>query len=387
MVTSMLKLQTYLEKFDYIYFSLIILLGLVSLVSLYQVQLLQGEYFALQQVVWYVIGLGGCFIVSYFLDLDILKRLSLFVYLFFLLLLVGILIAPSSISKEINEAYGWYSIGGFSFQPAESMKIGLILYLAQVISKGTDASPTLKEEILLVGKLTVITLIPVAVVMQFPDFGNAMVYLAIYGAMLLVSRVRIKTILIIFSVPLTIILALTITYFVATDFFLDRILGMLPSYQASRFYGWLQPEKYTISGYQLNQSIMAIGSGNVSGYEHLPHVPYAYSDLIFAVIGGVFGFVGTSIVLLFYFMLIYKIVMISQRYHDSFGTLIGAGIAGFLTFQIFQNVGMSIGLMPVTGLGLPLISYGGSALVITLASLGLILNMRVNTMTFMFGNK
>ncbi len=176
--------------------------------------------------------------MSYFLDLDILKRLSLFVYLFFLLLLVGILIAPSSISKEINNAYGWYTIGGFSFQPAESMKIGLILYLAQVISKGTDSSPTLKEEMLLVGKLTVITLIPVAVVMQFPDFGNAMVYLAIYGAMLLVSRVRIKTILLIFSVPLTIILALTITYFVATDFFLDRILGMLPSYQASRFYGW-----------------------------------------------------------------------------------------------------------------------------------------------------
>ncbi|MFS0559200.1 FtsW/RodA/SpoVE family cell cycle protein [Terribacillus sp. 179-K 1B1 HS] len=381
------RLRTYIEKVDYVYFSLVVLLGLVSLVSLYQVQLLQGEYFVIQQIVWYVIGLGGCFIVSYFLDMDILKRLSLFVYLFFLLLLVGILIAPASISKEINNAYGWYSIGGFSFQPAESMKIGLILYLAQVISKGTDASPSLKEEMWLIGKLTIVTLIPVAVVMQFPDFGNAMVYLAIYGAMLLVSRVRIKTILLIFSIPLTIVIALTITYFFATDFFLDRILGMLPSYQASRFYGWLQPEKYTISGYQLNQSIMAIGSGNVSGYDHLPHVPYAYSDLIFAVIGGVFGFAGTSIVLMLYFILIYKIIMISQRYHDSFGSLVGAGIAGFLTFQIFQNVGMSIGLMPVTGLGLPLISYGGSALVITLASLGLILNMRVNTISFMFGSK
>ena len=381
------RLRTYIEKVDYVYFSLVVLLGLVSLVSLYQVQLLQGEYFVIQQIVWYVIGLGGCFIVSYFLDMDILKRLSLFVYLFFLLLLVGILIAPASISKEINNAYGWYSIGGFSFQPAESMKIGLILYLAQVISKGTDASPSLKEEMWLIGKLTIVTLIPVAVVMQFPDFGNAMVYLAIYGAMLLVSRVRIKTILLIFSIPLTIVIALTITYFFATDFFLDRILGMLPSYQASRFYGWLQPEKYTISGYQLNQPIMAIGSGNVSGYDHLPHVPYAYSDLIFAVIGGVFGFAGTSIVLMLYFILIYKIIMISQRYHDSFGSLVGAGIAGFLTFQIFQNVGMSIGLMPVTGLGLPLISYGGSALVITLASLGLILNMRVNTISFMFGSK
>lgn len=381
------RLRTYIEKVDYVYFSLVVLLGLVSLISLYQVQLLQGEYFVIQQIVWYVIGLGGCFIVSYFLDMDILKRLSLFVYLFFLLLLVGILIAPASISKEINNAYGWYSIGGFSFQPAESMKIGLILYLAQVISKGTDASPSLKEEMWLIGKLTIVTLIPVAVVMQFPDFGNAMVYLAIYGAMLLVSRVRIKTILLIFSIPLTIVIALTITYFFATDFFLDRILGMLPSYQASRFYGWLQPEKYTISGYQLNQSIMAIGSGNVSGYDHLPHVPYAYSDLIFAVIGGVFGFAGTSIVLMLYFILIYKIIMISQRYHDSFGSLVGAGIAGFLTFQIFQNVGMSIGLMPVTGLGLPLISYGGSALVITLASLGLILNMRVNTISFMFGSK
>ncbi|MFP7493165.1 FtsW/RodA/SpoVE family cell cycle protein [Terribacillus saccharophilus] len=383
----MQKLRTYIEKVDYIYFSLIVLLGLVSLISLYQVQLLQGEFFVFQQIVWYVIGLGGCFAVSYFIDLDILKRLSLFVYLFFLVLLVGILVAPANISKEINNAYGWYSIGGFSFQPAESMKIGLILYLAQVISKGTDDSSSLKGEMLLVGKMTLITLIPVAVVMQFPDFGNAMVYFAIYGAMLLVSHVRIKTILLIFSVPLTVVLSLAITYFIATDFFLDHILGTLPSYQASRFYGWLQPEKYAISGYQLNQSIMAIGSGNVSGYDHLPHVPYAYSDLVFAVIGGVFGFVGASIVLMLYFMLIYKIVMISQRYHDSFGTLIGAGIAGFLTFQIFQNVGMSIGLMPVTGLGLPLISYGGSALVITLASLGLILNMRVNRMTFMFGSK
>jgi rod shape determining protein RodA len=383
----MQKLLSYFEKFDYIYFSLIILLGLASLVSLYQVQILQGEYFVMQQVVWYVVGLGGCFVVSFFLDLDIIKRLSLYIYLFFLLLLIGILVAPASISKEINEAYGWYSIGGFSFQPAESMKIGLILYLAQVISKGTDTSPTLKEEMLLVGKLTLITLIPVAIVMKFPDFGNAMVYLAIYGVMLIVSRVRMKTILLIFSIPITVVLALAITYFAAPDFFLDRILGMLPSYQASRFYGWLQPEKYAISGYQLNQSIMAIGAGNMSGYEQLPHVPYAYSDLIFAVIGGVFGFLGTSIVLLLYFTLIYKIIMISQRYHDSFGSLIGAGIAGFLTFQIFQNVGMSIGLMPVTGLGLPLISYGGSALVITLASLGLILNMRVNTMTFMFGSK
>ncbi|QXE01651.1 FtsW/RodA/SpoVE family cell cycle protein [Terribacillus sp. DMT04] len=383
----MQRLQSYFEKFDYIYFSLIVLLGLTSLVSLYQVQILQGEYFVVQQIVWYVVGLGGCFVVSFFLDLDIIKRLSLFIYLFFLLLLIGILVAPASISTKINEAYGWYSIGGFSFQPAESMKIGLILYLAQVISKGTEVPPTLKEEMLLVGKLTLITLIPVGVVMQFPDFGNAMVYLAIYGVMLIVSRVRMKTILLIFSIPITVVLALAITYFAAPDFFFDRILGMLPSYQASRFYGWLQPEKYAISGYQLNQSIMAIGAGNMGGYEQLPHVPYAYSDLIFAVIGGVFGFLGTSIVLLLYFTLIYKIIMISQRYHDSFGSLIGAGIAGFLTFQIFQNVGMSIGLMPVTGLGLPLISYGGSALVITLASLGLILNMRVNTMTFMFGSK
>ncbi|MFB1098087.1 FtsW/RodA/SpoVE family cell cycle protein [Terribacillus sp. JSM ZJ617] len=381
------KFRYFLKNIDYTYLAIIVAFALVSLISLYHVNELQNENFVPKQTAFYIIGFIMFFLITYAVDIDILKRVSLYIYILCFILLFGILVAPSSISTEINKALGWYSVGGFSFQPAELMKVGLIIQLASIISRSNENTQSVSNEFILILKLILTTALPTLVVMRFPDYGNAMVFLAILAIMLIVSNIRVKVLAAIFALPLLIIGTLALTYFIAPDFFLDKILGLLPGYQASRFYGWLDPETYTISGYQLNQSIMSIGAGGLIGYEKLPSIPYAYSDLIFAIIGGVYGFVGTSIVIFLYFLMIYKIISISQRYHDDFGTYIGVGIAGFLTFQVFQNAGMSVGLMPVTGIGLPLISYGGSALVITLMALGLVMCIKANTLTLSFSSQ
>lgn len=377
------------NKLDYTLLFLLILLACISFISLYTTQqaglVAKGDDYLSKQVTWYLVSIPVLVAVT-FIDLYTFKQLSLYIYFGCLLMLAGILIMPENISPIINGAKGWYRIGGFSFQPAEITKIGLILVLSYTVSKANDTPGKLsrKSELKLLLKMLLYFLPLIFFMKAFPDLGSLLVYGAIFVSILLISKIRMSTLSIIFAIPAVIAAFLFTAYFYFTNFFFNKILTLLPSYQTDRFYGWLKPFEYDAAGYQTRQSIKNIGAGQLFGFDNLSNIPYAYSDFIFSVISATYGFLGASLVIVIYFLLIYRIIIISIEYQDAFGSYVGTGIIGMITYQVFQNIGMSIGLLPVTGLALPFISYGGSSLITSMIAMGLIFNMKMRTKKYMF---
>jgi len=169
----------------------------------------------------------------------------------------------------------------------------------------------------------------------------------------------------------------------------------IASHQLARIYGWLNPAEYSQGyGFQLQQALLGIGSGQLTGsgftqgYQvQSGRIPEAQTDFIFAVIGEEFGFIGTSILIILFFLLIYRIITIALNANSLFGVYICIGVIALFTFQVFQNIGMTIGLMPITGLALPFISYGGSALLTNMMALGLVTSVHLRTKNYMFGEE
>lgn len=378
------------DRLDYTLLFIIFLLLCTSCFVLYTAQadnLINGGSFLKGQVVMYFLSVP-VFLLAMFIDLDVVSRVSFYIYLFCVLFMLGILIAPDSIAPTLNGAKGWYRFGSMSLQPSEFMKIGLILVLSSKLSVLHEEKTltTMKEEFLFIGQL-VLYMIPLAFfAKEFPDLGSLLVDSAIFITILFVSKIRIRTILILIAPFALLLAALIVIYFVDPNMFFNSIISRLPLYQAQRFYGWLDPYRYTNSdGYQLQSSLNAIGSGELSGASLSNFsVPYAYSDFIFSIVGGKWGLLGASILILAYFILVYRIVKIGTESHSPFGTLVCAGTIGMLGYQIFQNIGMTIGVLPITGLSLPFISYGGSSLLVVMFAMGLVFNVKINTYKFMF---
>jgi cell division protein FtsW (lipid II flippase) len=181
------------------------------------------------------------------------------------------------------------------------------------------------------------------------------------------------------------IASLVYTFFAFPVFFREHILD---EYQLNRFYGWLAPYEYSnAQGFQLIKSLLAIGSGELSGKGFMNtevFLPESHTDFIFAVIAEQFGFIGASVVISLFFLLIYRMIHIALECNDPYGSYLCAGIIGMMTFQVFQNIGMTIGLLPITGLPLPFVSYGGSSLATYMLAIGIILNVRSRTKKFLF---
>lgn len=375
------------DKLDYNLLFILFLLLCVSIVTIYtgEHQGLISHTYLTKQLMWYFLCIPILIIVT-IIDLDIFFQISIFIYILGLLLLAGIIVGPHSIAPLINGAKGWYEVGPFSFQPSDIMKIGIILMLSRTISKSNEDSveKSKKDDIMLLLKMIMYVAPALFLVFLFPDMGSILSYTFIFIMILLVSGIRWSIIGTIFSLPAAVVAFMVVTYLYFPSFFLHKILGSLPAYQASRFEGWLWPSQFANSAYQLNQSLQTIGAGQLFGLHQLDYIPFAYSDFIFSIIAGKFGFIGASIVISLFFILIYRIVIITINHKNSFGSYIGAGIVGMISFQVFQNIGMSIGLLPITGLGLPFISYGGSSLAAYMTAMGLILNMKMNTKEYMF---
>lgn len=167
---------------------------------------------------------------------------------------------------------------------------------------------------------------------------------------------------------------------------------MIEPHQLDRIYGWLDPDSDTSGiGYQLNQAILGIGSGQLFGAGFLEGmqtqsdvIPEIHTDFVFTVIGEEFGFLGAMVLLVIYFLLFYRMIMISLTCNNLYGSYLVAGVVGLLVFQVFQNIAMTIGLMPITGLALPFISYGGSALLTNMMAIGIVLNVHYRTKNYMF---
>ncbi|MDQ0230627.1 FtsW/RodA/SpoVE family cell cycle protein [Metabacillus malikii] len=382
------------QRIDYTLLFVLFLLAIVSSVAIHSAEatlppVLQNIDFSMKQIQWYIIG-SVAIAVTMLIDYDRFKQLAWYLYGFGMLLLLGLEVLPSGIVQTIKGATSWYKLGPLgNFQPSELMKIFLIIVLSKIISDHREKYPinSVKDDFLLIGKLAAAAAPPMLLLIRQPDMGMTMVFCAVIASLIIVSGIKWRILLPAVSSVVIVAGAFMFTFIKYPEFLLKYVLRD-KSYQLDRFYGWLNPYEYSgEQGFQLVKSLLAIGSGELKGkgYQNLQvYLPEAHTDFIFAIISEQFGFIGGSIVISLFFMLIYRMIHISLESNDPFGSYLCTGIIGMITFQVFQNIGMTIGLLPITGLPLPFVSYGGSSLATYMVAIGIVLNVRSRTKSYMF---
>lgn len=377
------------DRIDWTLCFLLLLFFLISCTAIYSGQS-SDQYagnFVLKQIVNYVIGIIIVVLVMYF-DSEQIRKLTWFLYGLGIILLLGLFVAPESIAPERKGATLWYVIPGLgSVQPSEFVKVFLIIALSKIIADHNQKylSKTLGSDFFLLSKLGAATSLPLGLII-IEDLGTALVIVAILTGIILVSGISWKILVPIYGFLGAI--AATILYLVIqAPEILEKYLGIDP-YQFSRIYSWLDPVNHKQgAGMQLYNSMMAIGSGLISGKgftDRQVYVPDAHTDFIFSVIGEEYGFFGASVVISLFFLLIYHLTKIALETTDPFNTYICVGIISMITFHVFQNIGMTIQVLPITGIPLPFISYGGSSLMGNMLAMGLIFSMRYHHKTYMF---
>lgn len=378
------------SKVDYNLAFIVFLLFLASCIAIYSAQSTgqYGENFLLKQIVWYGIGIVIIAVVITF-DSDQLKKLSWYVYGLGLFLLGFLIVAPTSIAPVINGAKSWYKVPGMgSLQPSEFFKVFLILALSRVIIDHHEKNTlkTVQTDLWLLVKIGLVTGAPLLLVMQQPDLGTSMVFLAIMLGMIFISGISWKILAPIFGFGISAISLIFYLVLWKPDL-LEKYLGV-KEYQFGRIYSWLDPYNYSsTTGYQLTRSLLAIGSGETSGKgfgTREVYLPESHTDFIFSVVGEEFGFIGASILISLFFLLIYQITKIGIETKNDYYTYICVGVISMITFHVFQNIGMTIGLLPITGIPLPFISYGGSSLMGNMLAVSLIFSIRYHYKKYMF---
>ncbi|KOP79988.1 rod shape-determining protein RodA [Cytobacillus solani] len=379
-------------RLDFGLILILFLLFLVSCISIYSAQT-TGQYkenFLLKQIVWYMVGTGIIAAVIT-LDSDQLKKISWYAYGFGLFLLGFLIVAPSGIAPVINGAKAWFRVPGMgSLQPSELVKVFIILALAKVIDDHHQKNriKTIQTDLWLLVKIGLFTMLPLLLVMQQPDLGTGLVFIAIMLGMIFISGITWKLLAPIFGTGITLISV--IFYFVLWQpDILEKYLGV-KEYQFARIYSWIDPYNYQSStGFQLTRSLLAIGSGETTGKGYGTrevYLPESHTDFIFSIVGEEFGFIGASILVSLFFLLIYHITRVGMETKNNFYTYICIGVISMITFHVFQNIGMTIGLLPITGIPLPFISYGGSSLMGNMLAMSLIFSISYHHKKYMFSN-
>lgn len=316
-----------------------------------------------KQCIWFVVSIIimiGVMIIDY----ETLVKISPIFYGLFIILLITVLFTP-----EINGATSWFDIGFFSFQPGEFAKIFVILFLALAVSRIQERG---KQEINRPTRLLILLAIlgvPVLLIIKQPDFGTAAAFIVAAALMIIAAGIDKKyiiatIILVIISVPL-------IYNFI------------LPEHAKQRIDIFLNPESDPRgAGYNIIQSKIAIGAGGLTGMGLLKgnqtQLGYLYpksTDFIFAVIGEEMGFIVAGTVVILYVLLITKSLYVAKTAKDEVGSLIATGITGVFLFHFVENIGMVMGLLPITGVPLPFVSYGGSSLMTNFMLIGILLNI------------
>ena len=339
-----------------------------------------------QQLAWIVLGIVISFVVMFF-NTKFLWQATPYLYALGLVLMVLPLIFYNPNLVAATGAKNWVSIGGVTlFQPSEFMKISYILILARVVvqftQKHKEKERTIALDFLLILWLIIFTL-PVLVLLALQsDLGTALVFVAIFAGLVLLSGVSWKIIIPIFATVVSGIAGF-LAIFITKDgrAFMHQI-GM-PTYQINRILAWLNPFDYAqTTTYQQAQGQIAIGSGGLFGQGFNVSnllIPVRESDMIFTVIAEDLGFIGSVLVITLYLLLIYRMLKITLKSNNQFYTYISTGFIMMLLFHIFENIGAVTGLLPLTGIPLPFISQGGSAIISNLIGVGLLLSMSYQT--------
>jgi len=381
----------------------LILLMFIGIISIYTASssrigddFLFANYY-IKQFIWIIISM---LILLILLKIpNVVVEISIFpIYFFTILLLILVLFLP-----EIKGSHRWMSLGPINFQPSELAKLFTILVLSKFISK-----PFLSDGQILFRSF-IITLIPVILILLEPDLGTALIFFVILFSILLVSDLPkfylilivspIISIIFSFSYWMFIIYALILIYLLYRSnldkviigfvvaintfiFFITPIFwNNLKDYQQNRILTFINPMRDPFgAGYQIIQSKIAIGSGGIFGkgflmgtQKNMNFLPEHHTDFIFSVIGEEFGFFGCLFILLIYFLFLYKIAKSIIKIKQKEYRFVSVGILAYITFQIFINIGMNLGIVPTTGIPLPFISYGGSNLLINVMAIGFIL--------------
>jgi rod shape determining protein RodA len=319
-----------------------------------------------KQTTWLGLSLALALVVihvSYQRFIDI----SYLLYAVNIILLAAILV----IGSVRLGAQRWFSIGSFTFQPSEFIKLNLILALANYIGSRREAMASLASLIVPIA----LTAIPFALVLLQPDLGTALMLVPIFFAMLFAGGARIKHLVIMLILGLA-----------SLPFFWHFLHG----YQKQRLLVFINPNIDPLgAGYTIIQSKIAVGSGGIFGKGYLAgtqsqlnFLPERHTDFIFSVIGEEWGLLGAAALLALYFLIANRSFRIASFTHDTYGRLVATGIAVMISLQVIVNMAMTIGLMPVVGIPLPLVSYGGSSLVATFLAVALVLNIAMRRSRF-----
>ena len=320
------------------------------------------NYFG-KQIIWVLASFVIFFLFS-FIDFRFLKKTEVLVFLF--LTMCGALLVLIVLGHISHGHKSWFNFGFFFFQPVDLMKLVIVLVLAKYFSRRHVEIRDIKH--LFISGLY--AFIPLVLVLLQPDFGSAMIILFIWLGMVLVSGISKTHLFIVFAIGILIFASL---WFVA-----------FKPYQKARIYNFINPlTDIHGSGYNVFQSTIAVGSGELFGkglgfgtQSRLKFLPVPQSDFIFAAFSEEWGFVGCALILILYCLVIWRILRNASLGATNFEILYGLGIAIFFMSHIFVNVGMNIGIMPVTGIPLPFMSYGGSHLLTEFAALGILMSMR-----------
>ncbi|MFP3917526.1 FtsW/RodA/SpoVE family cell cycle protein [Lysinibacillus telephonicus] len=383
--------RNFVDRFDWKLAVILLLFLIVSLLAISSAQT-TGQYagtnFVIRQLINYVIVAIIIAFVMYF-EPEQYKKMAWYLYGFGILLLFLLFIIPvGDFAIERNGAKSWFATPIGNIQPSEFMKTFYILAMALLISKHHEkhAIKSIKSDFILLGKIAITLIIPLAFILTQPDLGSALVFFAITAALIIVAGISWRIIAPVFAGGVAIGGALLWMALYMQDF-LEEKFGFSP-YQFARIYSWLDPYSYSSgSGYHLITSLNAIGSGEIFGKGYMDREVYVaenHTDFIFTVIGEEWGFIGASFVICMFFLLIYHLTKITLTLKDPFCTYVCAGIIAMITFHVFENIGMTIQLLPITGIPLPFISYGGSSLMGNALAIGLVFSMKYHYRTYMF---
>ncbi|GIP31480.1 FtsW/RodA/SpoVE family cell cycle protein [Paenibacillus sp. J2TS4] len=291
---------------------------------------------------------------------------------------VGLLLYVLLKGVNINNSVRWIAVGGQQFQPSELVKIFTVLLLAKLLAGRQGEPLRLRNDLLPAG---LVTALPVVLIMKQPDLGTALVFVAVLIGMLWMANVRLIHILLGAAV-ITIAVGLVVWLYYYDFALFSKIIR---PHQLRRIETFLNPAADPQQSWHVLNSIGAISVGQLAGKGLLQgdfvqngFIPYHYSDSIFVVIGEEFGFVGSAVLLLCYFLFIYRMIRIALSCSDLSGAYIVIGIVSMFTLQVFENIAMHIGLLPLTGISLPFISYGGSSLLTYMIAIGLVINVKIH---------
>jgi rod shape determining protein RodA len=359
------------KYFDWGLLGMTVLLGFLGLVTLYSAVTSASptpqKIYYFKQLVWYCAGLI-VMVISFLINYKLLDRWANAIYAICILLLICVLL----FGKYAGGARRWLILGPLSIQPSEFVKIAVIICLARYYSKIANIRGLNLRELL---TPLILAAIPIFLIVRQPELGTAMLVVLIAGSMTVFVKIERRSFL-------YIIASCTIT--------IPMVWFFLKGYQKKRILTFLNPDRDPLgAGYHIIQSKIAIGSGMISGkgflkgtQNALSFLPEQHTDFIFSVLAEEMGFVGSVIPLLIFMMLIIWGLNVAYRCRDPFGTILAVGISSMIFWQVFINVGMAMGLMPIVGVPLPFISYGGSSIVAMMICIGLLMN--VSMRRFMF---